>query len=159
MITLIAAAASNNVIGKDNQLIWRVPGDLKRFKELTTGNIVVMGRKTFDSIGRPLPDRTNIILSRDKNLEIPGCLIYNSLEEILSLFEKSNVWVIGGGEIYQLFLPYADKIELTRIHKQFDGDSYFPELDSYWIEVAKQSLVCDFFAYDYITYEKKTSKS
>lgn len=152
---MIAACSSNRVIGKNNSLIWKVPGDLKRFKELTTGHSVLMGRKTFESIGKALPNRQNIILTRDKNYEVENCLVYNRLDEILSIFEKKNLWVIGGGEIYKQLLPYCDKIELTIIDKEFEGDAFFPELDDNWIIEKKENHRCDEFSYSYITFGKK----
>ena len=132
MITLIAACSKNRVIGGDNKLLWHIPQDLKRFKSLTNGNPIVMGRKTYESIGRPLPNRTNIILSKSKNLFVKGCLVYNSIYSVMELYQKSNLFVIGGGEIYKMFLPFADKIELTLIDREYNGDTYFPELDSSW---------------------------
>ena len=127
MITLIAACSTNRVIGKNNTLIWKVPGDLKRFKELTSGHTVLMGRKTYESIGRPLPNRRNIILSRNKDLVVEGCLVYSNLLEVLELY-KNDLFVIGGEEIYRQTLGYADKVELTLIHKDYEGDAFFPEV-------------------------------
>jgi dihydrofolate reductase len=155
MITLIAACSKNRVIGKDNTLIWNVPGDLKRFKNLTSGHVVIMGRKTFESIGRPLPNRTNVVISRDTNLKIDGCIIYNDYREVLTIFENQEIFVIGGGEIYQQLLPYVDKIELTLIDKEFEGDTYFPELNTSWVEENRESLTCSEFDYHYITYKRK----
>jgi dihydrofolate reductase len=155
MITLIAACSKNRVIGKDNQLIWKVPGDLKRFKELTTGHPILMGRKTFESIGRPLPNRTNIVITRDKKWKQEGCLVYNNFEDVLSLFEKENLFIIGGGEIYKSLINLADKIELTLIDKDFDGDAYFPEIDSNWTVEKVESQSCPEFNYSYITYIRK----
>jgi dihydrofolate reductase len=132
MITLIAACSKNRVIGKDNKLIWNLPEDLKRFRRLTSGNPIVMGRKTYESIGKALPNRTNIILSKQKNLKIKDCLIYNNIHDVMSLWQNSNLFVIGGGEIYRMFLPFADKVELTLIDKEYQGDAYFPELDKCW---------------------------
>jgi dihydrofolate reductase len=155
MITLIAACSTNRIIGKDNTLIWNVPGDLKRFKNLTSGHVVLMGRKTFDSIGKPLPNRTNVVISRDTSLLIEGCLVYNDWREVLPLFDKKEIFVIGGGEIYKQLLPYADKIELTLIDKEFEGDTYFPNLDEKWVEEKIESLTCPEFDYHYITYKRK----
>jgi dihydrofolate reductase len=132
MITLIAACSKNRVIGGDNKLLWDIPEDLQRFRRLTNGNPIVMGRKTYESIGRPLPNRTNIILSKQKNLKIKDCLIYNNIHDVMRLWADSNLFVIGGGEIYKMFLPFADKIELTLIDKEYVGDAYFPELDNGW---------------------------
>jgi len=155
MITLIAACSKNRVIGKDNQLICKVPGDLKRFKELTTGHPILMGRKTFESIGRPLPNRTNIVITRDKNWKQEGCLVYNNFEDVLYIFEKENLFIIGGGEIYKSLINLADKIELTLIDKDFDGDAYFPEIDSNWTVEKVESQSCPEFNYSYITYIRK----
>jgi dihydrofolate reductase len=154
MITLIAACSENRVIGKDGTLIWHIPEDLKRFKKLTLGNPIVMGRKTYESIGKALPGRTNIILSRDKSLRIDGCLVYNKISDILEIFEKNNIFVIGGGEIYKQFLDKADRIELTLIHKNFDGDTYFPEIGINWQVVESQKSTFEDTDIDYISYQK-----
>lgn len=130
MINIIAACSKNRVIGKDNKLIWHIPDDLKRFKELTSGCPVLMGRKTFESIGRPLPNRKNIVLSKNKNWEHSGCLVYSDWRDVLPIFEKQTIWVIGGSQIYEQLMPYANKIELTYIEHDFEGDSYFPEIDT-----------------------------
>jgi dihydrofolate reductase len=153
MITLIAACSKNRVIGKDNKLIWHIPDDLKRFKKLTGGNPILMGRKTFESIGRALPNRVNIILTRDKTFTAPGCLIYNNLEEVIALY-RSNLWVIGGSEIYSQLLSYADCVELTLLDKEFEGDSYFPELPSVWKIDSKEDYSHEGLDYSYITYRK-----
>jgi dihydrofolate reductase len=154
MITLIAACSENRVIGKNGTLIWHIPEDLKRFKKLTSGHIIVMGRKTFESIGKALPGRTNIILTRDKNFKADGCLVYNKISDILELFEKNNIFVIGGGEIYKQFLNKADRIELTLIHKSFEGDTFFPELENHWQVVDCQKSNFENIDIDYITYKK-----
>jgi len=129
MINIIVAASLNNIIGKDNSLIWRQSADLKRFKELTTNKTVVMGRKTYDSIGKPLPNRRNIVITR-QNIEIPGCEVVNSLEEALKLDDE--IFIIGGGEIYQKSIILAHKVFLTRIHVTVEGDTYFPQLGDEW---------------------------
>lgn len=155
MITLIAACSNNRVIGKDNQLIWHVPGDLKRFKELTTGHNILMGRKTFESIGKPLPNRRNIIITRDRNYHQESCFVYNSLEEALEIYRTTDLFVIGGAEIYKQTLGYADAIELTLIDKDFEGDAYFPEIpDEYFTVANKVDLSCPDFDYSYIRYKK-----
>lgn len=160
MITIIAACSKNLVIGNDNKLIWNVPGDLKRFKEFTTGNIVVMGRKTYESIGKPLPNRRNILLTRDESLKIEGIEIFNDLEKLTKYIQsiqgkEQDIFIIGGGEIYKEFLPISDKIELTLIDKEFEGDTYFPEIGNEWEEINRESKSCDQFDYHYITYKKK----
>ena len=129
MINIIVAHSLNNVIGKDNKLIWRQSADLKRFKELTTGKTVVMGRKTYDSIGRPLPNRRNIVITR-QNIEIPGCEVVHSLEEAISL--DKEIFILGGGEIYQKSIILANRIFLTKIHAEVEGDTYFPSIGSEW---------------------------
>ena len=154
MITIVAACSINRVIGKDNKLIWRVPGDLKRFKEMTTGHTVLMGRKTYESIGRPLANRRNVVISRNPNLVIEGCLNYTNLNESLNLF-KNDLYIIGGEEIYRQTLPYADRVELTLIDKNFEGDAFFPELPDCFEETGRIDMECDEFKYSYITYDVK----
>ena len=159
-ITIIAAASENNVLGKNNKLIWHIPDDLKRFKKLTIGHSVIMGRKTFESIPKPLPERKNIILTRNKNYKAKGALIAHNVEEALNYCENDKQpFIIGGGEIYKLFLDISDKIELTRIHKIYNGDAFFPEiLEEKWQLVNsqkynfKQNISIEF---SYLTYIKK----
>jgi dihydrofolate reductase len=130
MIVLIAAAAENNELGKNNDLIWHLPDDFKRFKLLTSGHFIIMGRKTFESFPKPLPNRTHIVITRQKNYHPEGCLIATSIENALALAPKNeDVFVIGGGEIYKQSIALADKIELTRVHHHFDADTYFPVID------------------------------
>ncbi len=156
-ISVIVAIAPERVIGKKGgSLLWHIPEDLRRFKELTTGHVVVMGRKTYETIGKPLPNRTNIIITRDKNYSTPGCLIVRSLEDALEkakevLMEDSDnaflsdrikryneIFVIGGGEIYEQAIGLADKLYLTLIHKSFEGDVYFPDYSDFKKEVYRQ---------------------
>ena len=130
-IILIAALDQDRCIGKDNQLMWNLPGDLKRFKGLTTGHSVIMGRKTFDSIGRPLPNRRNIVISRNQLLKIEGCEMAESLEAALTLCKgEQKVYIIGGAQIYTQSIAIANEMELTRVEKSFHGDAFFPEWDS-----------------------------
>lgn len=130
MIILIAAMAQNRALGKDNQLLWHLPDDFKRFKQLTSGHYIVMGRKTFESLPGKLPNRTHIIISRQTNYEIEDCFTANSLEQALKMVpEGEDVFVIGGGEIYAQSLPMADIIELTRVHTEVEADTYFPEIN------------------------------
>jgi dihydrofolate reductase len=140
MITFVVAAAENNAIGKDNQLLWKLPTDLKHFKTITNGGIVIMGRKTFDSMGKPLPNRRNIVITRNPDLKIEGAEVTQSLEAALSLCPNdSEVFVIGGAEIYKAALDKTDKIFLTRVHQSFEGDAYFPELSpNKWVETARE---------------------
>lgn len=140
-ISLIVAAAQNGVIGLKNQLIWRLPDDLKQFKRLTTGHPIIMGRKTFDSIGKPLPNRTSIVITRSKDWFSEGILIVNSVEEAIEAAQKTDTeeaFVIGGAEIYQLTLPIADKIYLTEVQAYFEGDAYFsiPDIEN-WQEESR----------------------
>lgn len=153
MITLIAACSKNGVIGKDNTLPWRLPEDLKRFKSLTMGKNVLMGRKTYESIGKPLPNRTNIVLTRDTSFKTDSVLVYNNLEQVLPIFR--DIIVIGGGEIYKQCINKADVIELTLIDKEFEGDAFFPSIDSSWKESKRETYTNDEFTYHFITYIKK----
>lgn len=130
MISLIAAVDRNFGIGKAGNLPFRLPADLKFFKEQTLGGTVVMGRKTAESIGRPLPNRRNIVLSRDKGLEMAGFEVVNTVEEALALDDSASpLWIIGGGEIYSLMLPYAQRIVLTEVSAEVDCDTFFPRFD------------------------------
>lgn len=130
MITLIAAAAENNALGKDNQLVWHLPNDFKRFKQITSGHYIIMGRKTFESFPKPLPNRTHIIITRQKNYKVEGCHVVNSIEKSIEISPKDEeVFIIGGAEIYNQSIDFADKIELTRVHSNFDADAYFPEIN------------------------------
>ncbi len=130
-LTIIVAMSENRVIGRNGDLPWRLPEDLKRFKRLTTGHHVIMGRKTFETLGRPLPDRTNIIITRRQDFAAAGDIrIAHSFEEALGLVESDvEPFVLGGGEIYTLALPLADRLELTIVHATIPGDTYFPEYD------------------------------
>ncbi len=133
-ISIIVAAATNNVIGRDGELPWRLPEDLKRFKQLTIGKPVIMGRLTYESIGKPLPDRRNIVLSARKGLNIDGCEVVDTPDAAIRLAgDAEEVMVIGGGGVYSQMLPMADRIYMTRIDATFDGDTFFPELnDDEW---------------------------
>ena len=127
---MIAAVAENNALGKNNEMVWHLPNDFKRFKSLTSGHHIIMGRKTFESFPKPLPNRTHIIITRQKDYEAEGCLIVSSIEEALKICPKNeDSYIIGGGEIYKLGLPYADKLDITRVHHTFEADAYFPEID------------------------------
>jgi dihydrofolate reductase len=131
MITLIAAAAENNALGKDNTLVWHLPDDFKRFKQLTSGHHIIMGRKTFESFPKPLPNRTHIVITRQKDYHPEGCIVVNSMEKAIEICPKTeDIFIIGGGEIYHLGLPFSNKIELTRVHNTFEADAFFPEIDT-----------------------------
>lgn len=130
MVILIAAAAKNNALGKNNDLIWHLPNDFKRFKAITSGHYIIMGRKTFESFPKPLPNRTHVVITRQKGYQPEGCIVVDSIEKALAISPKNeNVFIIGGGEIYTLGLPFAQKIELTRVHNDFEADVFFPEID------------------------------
>lgn len=136
-LAIIVAISENNAIGKNNQLLWHLPADLKHFKEITTGNTIIMGRKTFDSIGKPLPNRRSIVISRNINLVIPGVETVTSLENAIELCKHDKeAFIIGGAEIYQQALPYATHIYLTLVHQEYEADAFFPTIDpSEWKEV------------------------
>ena len=141
-ITIIVAKSNNGIIGKDGDLPWRLPEDLKRFKRLTTGNIVVMGRKTYDSIGRPLPNRKNIVISRNTSLKIEGVEVEYDLISVLKRNQEENVYVIGGGQIYVDALPFTEKLEVTEVDVELVGDTSFPEIDSsQWKEIFREKRV------------------
>ena len=130
MILLIAAAAENNALGKDNQLVWHLPDDFKRFKQLTSGHHIIMGRKTFESFPKPLPNRTHVVITRQKDYAPEGCIVVHSMEKAVEICPKNEVvYIIGGGEIYALGMPFANKIELTRVHDTFVADAFFPEIN------------------------------
>ncbi len=131
MITIIAAAGINNELGKDNDLVWHLPDDFKRFKKLTTGHHIIMGRKTFQSFPKPLPNRTHIVITRNKDYHPEDVITVYSMEEALEIVKNDDQpFIIGGGEIYKIGLEVADKIELTRVNSSFEADTFFPEIPS-----------------------------
>ena len=144
-ITLVAAIASNNVIGKENSLPWNIPEDLKRFKQMTSGHTILMGRKTFDSIGRPLPNRQNIVMTKDENFEKEGIKVINDFDEALELIKESNedIFIIGGSKIYELFEPVANTLAITRILKDFEGDAFFPDINWELWQIEKEENFFD----------------
>jgi dihydrofolate reductase len=131
MIILIAAAGENNELGKNNDLLWHLPDDFKRFKAITSGHYIIMGRKTFESFPKPLPNRTHIIVTRNKNYIVPeNCFTASSIDHAINICPKNEtLYIIGGGEIYNQSIEMADCIELTRVHRTFDADTFFPEID------------------------------
>lgn len=160
MITIIAAIANNNALGKDNQLIWHLPADLKRFKKVTLNHHIIMGRKTFESLGKPLPNRTTIIITRNKEYKQEGCIVVNSLvEAIKAAKDDENPYILGGAEIYKQALSIADKLDLTFVHHSFDADAFFPEIDfNNWIETSREDFKSDEknkYDYSFVTYLKK----
>ena len=160
MLTIIAAAAENNALGKDNDLVWHLPDDFKRFKKLTTGHYIIMGRKTFESFPKPLPNRTHVVITRQQDYENENCIVVHNLKDALAFArEDEQAFIIGGGEIYKLSLPSVDKIELTRVHGEFEADAYFPNLDlNDWKLVNEEFHEKDEkhkYAFTYLTYERK----
>ena len=162
MLSIIVAVAENNVIGKDNKLIWHLPEDLKRFKKLTTNHTIIMGRKTFESLGRVLPNRKHVILCNDMQMDVQDENI-EILEDISMLDkyinEEEEHFIIGGATIYKLLMPKAQKLYLTKIHEEFEGDVYFPVInESEWNEVERSQGLKDEsnpYDYEYITYVRK----
>jgi dihydrofolate reductase len=161
-ISLIVAASTNNVIGSDGELPWHLPDDLRNFKRLTTGKPIVMGRKTHESIGRPLPDRRNVVISRDLGYEAAGCDVVASPAAAMALLnDAEEVMIIGGGQIYAAFLPLADRIHFTRVHTEADGDVTFPDLDeNEWAlhsSVAHDADATHRYAFDVLCFERRRS--
>lgn len=157
-VTIVVAIAENYAIGKSNQLLWHMPADLKHFKQITSGHTIIMGRKTYDSVGKPLPNRRNIIISR-QDVTIPGCEVVQSVEDALELCaNEDEVFIVGGAEIYKLAMNKTDRIYLTIIHHSFDADSFFPEIDYMeWKEVSREDHPADEkhkYAYSFITLER-----
>jgi len=160
MITVIAAVAENNALGKENQLLWHLPDDFKRFKTLTSGHFIIMGRKTFESFPKPLPNRTHVIISRQAKYQPEGCIVVNSLEQAIEACPKTEeVFIIGGGEIYRQSIAVADKLDLTKVHATFEADTHFPEIDlSQWQLVFEEYHPKDErhdFAFTFQTYSRK----
>lgn len=157
-ISIIVALAKNLVIGKDNQIPWHIPADLQYFKRITLGKPMIMGRKNFESIGRPLPGRKNIILTRDSNYTAEGCTIVHTKEEAIAATDNvEEVMIIGGGAIYEMFMDDADMLYLTEIDADVDGDVFFPEYDkSQWREVSRESGEENMdWRYAYVTYARR----
>lgn len=158
-ISIIVAASINNAIGKDNNLLCRLSNDLKRFKKITMGHHILMGRKTFESIGKPLPGRTTVIITRQKDYTQEGCKIANSIEEAINLCQDTEIFIIGGGEIYNQAFNIVNNIYLTRIHSIIDGDTFIPNIDDdNWQELDREDFLKDEkneFDYSFINYKKK----
>jgi len=157
-ISIVVAIAANNAIGKDNQLLWRLPNDLKHFKQITSGHTIIMGRKTYDSVGKPLPNRRNIVITR-QNINIEGCEVVNSLDAALALCaNEPEIFIVGGAEIYKHAMQVTNRIYLTIVHQSFDGDTYFPEIKAdEWKETEREDYQPDEkhqFAYSFITLER-----
>ncbi len=159
--TIIVAVAENNTIGKNNQLIWHLSKDLKRFKTLTSGHYIIMGRKTFESFPKPLPNRTHVVITSQQNYTVPeGVIVVNSLEEAMQVSKADHSpFIIGGGQIYKQALSLADRIELTRVHHDFEGDTFFPDVDAaVWEETHNEFHAKDAehkYDFSFITYKRK----
>ena len=162
-VALIVAVSQNNVIGRDNQLPWHLPEDLQYFKSITMGKPILMGRKTYDSIGRPLPGRTNIVITRDPNWTAEGVEVVNSLEaamtagaEACNAAESDEIMVIGGAQIYRDCLPMADKLYLTKVDADIQGDAFFPDIDSnQWQKTSEKTpAVVDKHPYRFLILER-----
>ena len=158
MISLVVAVAENNVIGNENKLIWHLPADLAFFKRTTMGKTIVMGRKTFQSIGRALPGRKNVVISRDKNFSFENVEVLFDTNEVLLRSKSEDIMVIGGAEIYKIFISVADRIYLTKVHHSFEGDTYFPDLNTNeWKKVSEEPHFKDeknTFDYSFIVLER-----
>ncbi|MFQ6370790.1 type 3 dihydrofolate reductase [Shewanella sp. YIC-542] len=160
-IALIAAMANNRVIGKDNNMPWHLPEDLRHFKQVTMGKPVVMGRRTFQSIGRPLPGRQNIVITREAQLQFAGVTMASSLSDAVAKADTCDeLMIIGGGQLYQEALPLADKLYLTHIELDVAGDTWFPQWDDgSWLKIAEDSnRSADGLAYHFVTYQKRTAE-
>jgi dihydrofolate reductase len=160
MITMIAAAAENNALGKNNDMVWHLPNDFKRFKSLTSGHHIIMGRKTFESFPKPLPNRTHIVISRQEDYKPEGCFVVNSMEKAIEICPRDEVsFIIGGGEIYKLGLSFSDKIELTLVHHNFEADAFFPAINPEEWEIINSEFQPNdekhLFDYTYQTYLRK----
>ncbi|HEX8576003.1 MAG TPA: dihydrofolate reductase [Flavobacterium sp.] len=160
MIVMIAAVAQNNALGKDNRLVWHLPDDFKRFKQLTSGHHIIMGRKTFESFPKPLPNRTHVIITSQKNYRQESCIIVHSIEEALKAVpHDDDVYIIGGGQIYELGMAFADALEITRVHADFEADAFFPAIDTNKWQLVKEEFhpKDDRHDYDftYQTFKKK----
>lgn len=162
LISAIVAMSENRVIGRQNQLPWHLPADLKHFKTITTGHPIIMGRKTYESIGKPLPNRTNIIISRDASYQAEGCIVTSSIHDAINaagLGHANEIFIIGGAEIFKTALPLISRIYLTIVHHQVLGDVYFPELDNHvWQESMREPHMKDennAYDYTFMTLERK----
>ena len=162
MITIIAAIAKNNALGKNNELIWHLSADLKRFKKITSGHHILMGRNTFESIGKPLPNRTTVIITRNKRYKQEGCEVAYSIEKALEIAEKDDeIYIIGGAQIYKQAIEknLVERLDITIVHQEFDADVFFPEIDlNIWKEVSREDFKADEknkYDYSFVTFIKR----
>ncbi|EKD72330.1 MAG: Dihydrofolate reductase [uncultured bacterium] len=159
-ISAIVAMSENRVIGKDNQLLWHLPADLQHFKQVTMGKPILMGRKTYQSIGRPLPGRCNIVMTHDSAFVAEGCVIVDSMDAALAVVKESDeIFIIGGAIVYRQLLSFVQRIYMTVVHHEFAGDAFFPELNlAEWQETARERHAADEkhqYAFSFITWERK----
>lgn len=150
---VVAISEGNRAIGKDNKLPWHIPEDLKRFKNITSGHPIIMGRKTFESIGRPLPNRTNIIITRDPSYQAENCVVVSSIEEAIQVatsYDNDEIFIIGGGEIFKQALPFVDKLYLTVVKGNIQGDVFFPDYSSFSKTVKQESHSSNGYTYTFI---------
>jgi dihydrofolate reductase len=159
--SLIVAASENGVIGRDNAIPWHLPDDLAFFRQTTEGHPIIMGRKNHESIGKALPNRQNIVITRQKDYKAEGCDVVGSLEEALTMAKRDDtdeIFVIGGGEVYKQALSFADRVYLTRVHAEIEGDVFFPDLDDGWVEVARERHESDekhAYAFTILTFDRR----
>ena len=160
LISIIAAMAENRVIGRGNEMPWEIPSELKRFKEITMGHPVIMGRRTFESIGRPLPGRKNVIITRQLDYSAADSVIVPDLQAALSACAGADeVFICGGDTVYREAMPIADKIYLTIIDEEFEGDSFFPEIPEDFVEIRRMTVTEDVLPYDMVLYERMKEKA
>nr|AIA16950.1 Dihydrofolate reductase [uncultured bacterium] len=161
-ISFLLAMDRNHGIGLNNKLPWRLPADLAHVKKLTMGHTLVMGRKTYESLGRPLPGRTNVVLTQNRDYQAPGCVVVHTVEEALSRFREGELFIFGGAEIFQLFMPYAEKMYVTYIDEEFAADTFLPEIDAReWELVSNQQGVKDEanpYTYYFRRYERRNGR-
>jgi dihydrofolate reductase len=160
MTTIIAAIAANNALGKDNDLIWHLPADLIRFRKRTTGHYLLMGRNTYESIGRPLPNRTTVIITRNQEYNAPGCIIVHSMKAALEIAKNdTQPFVIGGAQIYEEAILFADQLDITEVHAEFEADVFFPKIDlQIWKEIKRETFSSDDknpHRYSFVSYIRK----
>lgn len=159
-VSAIVAAADNNAIGKDNELLWHLPNDLRFFKRTTSGHAIIMGRKTYESVGKPLPNRRNLVVTRQKDYVLEGAEVVHSLEAALArCMNEGEVFIVGGAEIYRQALPVTHRVYLTRVHAELPGDAYFPDLDERdWVLVSEEKHDPDerhAYGYTFQVYERR----
>ncbi|MDZ4678756.1 MAG: dihydrofolate reductase [Oligoflexia bacterium] len=157
IISLIVAMSENRVIGRDQKLPWNIPIDLKRFRAITSGHLVIMGRKTFDSIGKPLPNRTNVVITRNADFKYEGVVVVDSIENAIEPYKKTNeeIFILGGGDIFKQTIDKADRLYLTLVHKEVDGDVYFPEFNASLFELTFREDHVDPMPFSFLDYKRK----